>query len=139
MTLTFILIAGLAVWFIILWSLVISLMSMLSGWRSLSRMYPAPVPGDSGQKRIFSMCSIRLGFISYNNIAYITFTDTGIILKVMKIFSIMHRPIFIPYAKITGAAKGKTFFTYTGFNLDGRKIYVYSRAGEELFSRLSSQ
>lgn len=137
MTITFIIIAGLIIWFVVLWTLVMSLMSIISGWRKLSLLYPAPQTVNDDSSLRFSMCSLRMGFISYNSIADITFTHSGIVFKVMKIFSFMHKPIFIPYEKISDVENGRKFFTFTSFRLGGKKIHFYGRPGEELYSRFT--
>jgi hypothetical protein len=137
MTLTLILIIGLAIWFVFLWTLVMTLLSLISGWRRFSLLYPAPVTAGDNTSLKFSMCSIRVGLISYNNIADVIFSHSGIVLKVMKIFSFMHKPIFIPYEKITDVMQGRKFFIYTSFKVDGKKIFFYGKPGEELYSRMS--
>jgi len=111
MTITFIIIAGMIIWFIILWTLVISILSIISGWRKLSILYPDPLMPEDESSVKFSMCSLKLGFISYNSIVHITFTGYGIILRVMKIFSFMHKPIYISLMKKSPVWKKAEYFS----------------------------
>lgn len=136
MALTLIIITAFIIWFIILWTLIVSMLSMISGWKKLSSLYPADSSVCNGYCTTFRFSSIRLGLISYNNIAAVILTETGIILRMIKIFSFMHRPIFIPYEKITDIDNGGLFITRTGFRVSGKKILIYGKAGNVLFSRL---
>jgi hypothetical protein len=136
MTLTFIIITGFILWFTLLWIFVLSIMSVIGGWKKLSRLYPPPLSHASGSAVKFSMCSAGLGFVRYRNIVNITFTQTGIIMEVIKIFSFMHRPVFLPYEKMKEAQKGKFFSTYIKFMIEDKKITIYGKAGDELFSRI---
>jgi len=86
----------------------------------------------------YSFSSIKMGIVSYRSCINISFTGNGIILEAMKIFSIRHKPLFIPYNKIQGAQKGKAFSTYITFTIENKKITIFGKAGEKLFSRLSS-
>ena len=78
-----------------------------------------------------------MGLFNYNSCVTVSFTDKGIILEVMKIFSFMHKPVFIPYNKINGAERKKFLSLYTEFIIEDKTIAIFGRAGEELFSRLN--
>jgi len=139
MKLTLIIIAAFVIWFSSIWIAVLSLLSIIGGWKTLSRIYPLSLNGRESNTVKYSMSSMRMGFVNYRSCVTISFTGTGIILETMKIFSIMHKPIFIPYTKISGIKKGKLFFsTYTSFIVENKKIVIYGKAGDELFSRLST-
>ncbi len=125
------------VWFAAIWTSVLTLLSLIGGWKKLSNRYPVTLSAGSSQGERFTMASARFGFVNYRSCVNITFTETGIIFSLMKIFSIMHRPIFIPYVKISGVERGKLFLPFTRFTVDGKKISVYSDAGERLFQRLT--
>lgn len=138
MMLTAVIIAAFIVWFSSLWVAVLSLLSFIGGWKKLSRLYPLKSSDKNNTARKYSWSSIKMGFVNYRSCINISFTGTGIILETIKIFSIMHQPLFIPYNKITDLQKGKFFITFTSFILGEKKITIYGKAGEEIFSRLSS-
>lgn len=121
------------VWFGAVWTSVLTLLSLIGGWRKLSLTYPASLSAVTRDGERFPYVSARFGFINYRSCVSITFTETGILFTVMKLFSIMHSPIHIPYSKISGIEKGKLFLTYTGFSVDGKKILLYGEAGERLY------
>jgi hypothetical protein len=139
MKLTLLIIAAFIIWFSSLWVAVLSILSFIGGWNSLSRLYPL-APSEKNNAAVkYSMSSMRLGFVNYRSCAGISFTGTGVIFEMMKIFSIMHKPLFIPYSAISEAEKGKFFTTYTKCRVENKKIIIYGKAGDELFSRLQSR
>jgi len=125
------------IWFSSLWISIMTLLSFIGGWKKLSRLYPLTLSSAGVSKVKYSMSSMKMGLVNYRSCSVISLTETGIILEIIKLFSISHKPIFIPYGKITGAEKGKYFFsTYTRFTVDDKKIIVYGKPGDELYSRL---
>ena len=139
MTFTLFVITAFIIWLASIWTAILSLISIIGGWKALSVLYP-PDPSQKNDHGVkYSMCSIKLGLITYRYCINIFFTDTGINLDVIKIFRVMHKPVFIPYDRISGAEKGKSLNTYTKFKADGKTIMIYGNAGEELFSRLNPQ
>ncbi len=138
MTLTLTIIAAFIIWFSSLWVAILSLLSFVGGWNRLSRLYPLKSTDNIGHPERFSMSSMKMGFVNYRSCLNISFTETGLIIEAMKIFSIMHKPLFIPYNKISGTQSGKFFFTtYTAFTVEGKKIALYGKAGEVLLTRIS--
>ena len=115
MMLTAVIIAAFIVWFSSLWVAVLSLLSFIGGWKKLSRLYPLKSSDKNNTAQKYSMSSLKMGFVNYRSCVNISFTETGIILETIKIFSVMHPPLFIPYYKITDAQRGKFFITFTSF------------------------
>ena len=97
MTLTLLIICAFIVWFSSIWVAVLSLLSFIGGWKKLSRLYPATSNGINAVSTKFTMSSIKMGFVNYRSCVHIISPKTGFYLKSMKIFSIMHKPLFIPY------------------------------------------
>ena len=138
MMLTLIIVCAFIIWFSSVWIAVLSLMSFIGGWNTLSRLYPPAISEKNNISAKYPFSSIKMGIVSYRSCINISFTGNGIILEAMKIFSIGHKPVFIPYNKIQGAQKGKAFSTYITFTIENKKITIFGKAGEKLFSRLSS-
>lgn len=139
MMLTLVIITAFIIWFSSIWIAVLSLMSFIGGWKKLSRIYPSASSYIKNNDVKYHMSSMKMGFVNYRLCINITFTGTGILIETLKIFSVMHRPIFIPYNKISDVQTGKVFSTYTAFTVEDKKITIYGKAGEELSSRLSSR
>ena len=139
MMLTLLIICAFIIWFSSIWIAVLSLLSFIGGWKKLSRLYPASSSDINAGSKKYKMSSIKMGFASYRSCVHIGFTERGISLEVMKIFSIMHKPLFIPFDKISEVQKGKFIIDYTSFKVDGKKITFYGKAGDELFSRISAR
>lgn len=136
MMLTLLIISAFIVWFSSLWVGVLSLLSLIGGWKKQSRIYPLKSTDKADNAVRYSMSSLKMGFVNYRSCVNISFTETGIILETIKIFSIMHPPLFIPYYKISDAQQGKFFITYTSFRIGDKKITIYGKPGDEIFSRL---
>ena len=140
MKFTLFIIAAFIIWFSSIWVAVLSLLSFIGGWKTLSRLYPLTFASEGHNAVKYSMSSIKMGFVNYRSCVNVFFTETGIIFKIMKIFSVMHKPLFIPYDKISEAQQGKLFIsTYTSFIIENKKITIYGKAGDELFLRLKSR
>jgi hypothetical protein len=139
MRFTLLIIAAFIIWFSSLWVAILSILSFIGGWNALSRLYPLSASERNNAAVKYSLCSMKLGFVNYRSCANISFTETGVILEMMKIFTIMHKPLFIPYSRISGAEKGKFFTTYTQCSVENKKIVIYGKAGDELFARLQSR
>ncbi len=138
MKLTIIVISAFIIWFFAVWTSVVALISIIGGWKTLSVLYPADRELKNDSEKKFSFCSIRLGMVGYRSCINIYFFNDGIMFEVMKIFRVMHKPVFIPYNRITGIKKGKFITSYIEFSVDQKKVIIYGKAGAELFSRLDS-
>jgi len=136
MKLTLVIIAAFIIWFCSVWVAVLSLLSIIGGWKTLGRLYPLTFTEMKNRALKYSMSSVRVGFVNYNYTVNIYFAEAAIILETIKIFSVMHKPLIIPYNRITGVERGKVFSTFTKFIVDDKKIIIYGKAGDELYSRL---
>ncbi len=138
MPLTLLIIAAFIIWFSSLWVAVLSLLSIIGGWNKLSRLYPLKLTDKTGHPEKYSMSSMKMGFANYRSCMNISFTETGFIIEAVKIFSVMHKPLFIPYNKISNIQSGKIFFTtYISFTIEDKKIAIFGKAGEVLSTKLS--
>lgn len=139
MTFTLLIITAFIVWFSSVWIAVLSLLSFIGGWKSLSVLHPITLSDKDESTVRYSMSSIKMGFINYRSCVFISLTKTGIILEMLKIFSTMHKPVFIPYSRMSDIQQVKALPACTSITVDDKKVLVYGKAGEELFSRLSSR
>ncbi len=73
------------------WSL-----SKTSGWQKLAEVYPARTP-PSGQK--FNTYG-AVGKVRYKGCLYVFVSHDGLYISVMLLFSIGHKPLFIPWSAI---------------------------------------
>ena len=138
MKFTIFIIMAFIVWFSSIWVAVLSLLSFIGGWKYLARFYPLKSTDKESSASKFFMCSIKMGYISYRSCINISLTQSGMIIETLKIFSMMHKPLFIPFSKISEVQNGKSILTCTEFKIDDKKIVIYGKAGEELFSKIQS-
>lgn len=138
MKLTIIIVAAFIVWFSSLWIAVLSVLSIVGGWKKLSGIFPLSPYNRTDTVVKYSMSSIKIGLINYNSCALVSFTESGIIIEMIKIFSVMHKPLFIPYERMSGARRGKVFFSmYTSFTVENKTIMIFGKPGDELCERLN--
>lgn len=127
--------AAFAVFFVFLWSNILTLLSFVSGWRRLSIDSPAPgtaVPGEV----TYSFQSMRLGFVNYNSCVRARFTDPGIIFSTIRPFTFMHSPFIVRYEKISGVKTGKFFLPFIEFTAEGKKFRISGKSALELERRI---
>lgn len=122
---------GILLRFGLLWCSVLSLLSFAGGWRRLSLKYPAPEnPPAAGKEYRFQ--SVRLRLVNYSLCMTVITTDTGVMLKVMKLFSFMHRPMFIPYPEMKEPSFGRFVTDYVVFRADSVRVEIYGSSAEEI-------
>lgn len=126
------------IWFASLWVSILSLLSFIGGWNKLSRIFPVSLPDRETATVKYSMSSLKIGLVSYRYCTAITFTGTGIILEMPKIFSIMHKPLLIPYNRISDVRKRENFSASTEFTAGEKKILIYGKAGEKFYSEAAT-
>ena len=118
-----------------MWMLVLSLISVLGGWRSLAEKYPLSGIAAGKVLKSFSFCSLRLNlFATYSKTLRITIHEGGIVLSPIFIYKFMHKPIFIPWEHIEGVEKKHAFFSYRyKLQVNMRELQFYGNAGEEIY------
>lgn len=82
--------------FPILWTLVLGLISAITGWRRLATLYPAP-PGDpEGTRWRFRTAGFR-NASHYSGCLHFTATQGGLHMKLFLPFRPFHPPLLIPW------------------------------------------
>ncbi|HPS58338.1 MAG TPA: hypothetical protein PK514_09545 [Spirochaetota bacterium] len=127
--------AAFAAFFIFIWGNVLALLSLISGWRKLGILSPAPGTKDPGAVT-YSFQSMRLGFVNYNRCARTCFTGAGVIFSTVWPFTFMHSPFIIRYEKISGIKKGNFFGPYIEFTAEDKKIRLAGKSALELEKRI---
>jgi len=122
-----------ALYFVGLWIVIMLLLSLLSGWRSLAGQFRASTPPDGDRFR-FTSGSIGFWFfpVSYSNCLTVTVGHGGIHLAMFLPFRLFHPPLFIPWAMIeTAVGKRFLFYRYTRIRIRGHwpRLTIHGRAG----------
>ena len=81
------------------WCLVVSLISLMSGWRALSGRFRAQQP-FMGQKWSWQYARMR-GSARYNGCLTLGSDSMGLFMDVMRLFRPGHPALFIPWTEIT--------------------------------------
>jgi hypothetical protein len=120
--------------FIGLWLAVTFLLSYVSGWATLARHYRAARPYTGHFERIRSSQMGPLGpFGGARNAVYVGVDPAGLHLRMMILFRVNCRDLFIPWTEIT-VSRGKSFFmNFVEFHFrQAPKIglRIYGKAGE---------
>jgi hypothetical protein len=82
--------------FPVLWYFVGLKLSRIGGWQKLAEVYPARTP-PSGQK--FNTYG-AVGKVRYKGCLYVFVSRDGLFVSVMALFSIGHKPLFLPWSVI---------------------------------------
>jgi len=94
--------------FVVFWCGISLLISFMSGWRELSRIYPATVSPE-GKRFWFQSASMRRG-TNYGNCLIVWVNPNGIYLSVLFLFRIGHPPLFIPWPDVSMRERVFLFF-----------------------------
>ncbi len=92
--------------FIIFWVAICMLLSIISGWSSLSKNYRANI-SFNGKKLRMKSATMRWG-TNYGGCLTIGANSEGLFLAIFPIFRINHPPLFIPWKDIS-TENGKQF------------------------------
>lgn len=91
-------IIGALVAFLLFWSLVVTLVSRLSGWQRLATDYEAV---DEPSGTTFGWQSLRFGsFSNYSRVINITPSSEGLHLQPILMYRMGHKPLLIPWDAI---------------------------------------
>jgi len=123
--------------FIAFWAGASCLISVLGGWFWLAKRFPARE--NMGQTlQNFTWKSLNLNYITgYGSCVNFKIAERGIILKTSLLFSILHNPIFIPWASISNLTFKKGLFKRTIIRVGKSRLVVYGKvanAVDEIFS-----
>jgi hypothetical protein len=88
-------IAGFPIYFVLLWSSVVFMLSRLGGWHALATNFPSAAE-PQGQK--FRTTSARIGWTNYNNCLIAIVADNGLFLHPWLPFRMFHPPLLIPWS-----------------------------------------
>lgn len=121
---------GVFAFFAGLWCAVLSILSLVGGWNRLSKKFPAPEHMLSTGKE-FTFQSARFRVVNYSLCAKVRIHDEGIVLSVIKLFSFMHRPLFIPYTEMKEPSTGRFVTEYIIFRVDNIRVEIYGSSAEE--------
>ena len=109
------------VFFVVLWSFVCLVLSVIGGWSRLTKHYRATLaPEGKDHRFVFGM----VGMASYRGTLNVRTAPQGLYLTVMPIFQIGHPPLFIPWSHIH--AKGSTWLGLSRFDIGQPKIATLS-------------
>lgn len=114
--------------FVLFWMAITALIAVAGGWHSLAKAHP--VPGHLYEKGVrYSFQSLSLGlFTNYNSSVHVTVYSTGIMIKPLFIFSLLHKPIFIDYDAMDTSVSGRFILPYVSFVFDGKKIRIMGKS-----------
>jgi hypothetical protein len=122
-------------YFLCLWMLVGALISVVSGWFSLARVYRTRVPFDGAKWR---MQSGQMRYImGYNNVLTIGASPQGLYLASMFLFRFMHPPLLIPWSEVKVQRKKGWVFEYVTFTL-GHELAIPLRIRGKLGQNLQA-
>jgi hypothetical protein len=96
-----------AILFPIFWSLVIGLISVLSGWQRLAQRYRATLP-PWGKK--WSWQYGMIGWAGYNGVLILTANSEGLFMETLWLFGFGHPRLFIPWHEFREAKVQSYFF-----------------------------
>ena len=126
MTFILLIITAFIVWFSSVWIAVLTLLSFIGGWKNLSVLHPVTLSDKDESAATYPMSSIKMGTVNYRSCVFISFTKTGIVLEMLKIFTTMHKPVFIPYSRMSDIQSKPA---QTMFTVDNKKVIIYGKAG----------
>jgi len=93
-----------------LWIGVLYIISFLSGWQSLARVYPM-LHTLSGERFRFESASMRAG-MGYGNCLTMEANAQGLRISTLFLFRIGHRSLFIPWEDIAAELDSFLWFKY---------------------------
>lgn len=120
-------ILGAITFFILLWAGIIYTISYASGWQKLAESYSTTYTPTRTKS---CSCLFRKSS-SYNGVVQYASTSEGLYLKTISLFSIGHKPLFIPWSAIENYESGSLSTPYkhsfvfykSKFSIKGISIY----------------
>jgi hypothetical protein len=96
------------------WASTLFLQSSWSGWRTLSRAYPAK---DRVEGRVYTWRSARMGLVFYRYCLRFVAGPDGLEVAVHLPFRPGHPPLFIPWRDLSAHATEEWFMGFVAFRL----------------------
>ena len=124
-----------ALYFIGLWVLVSTFISLIGGWFSLAKLYRTRVPFEGVKFRLWT-CQMRWR-THYSNVITTGANQEGLYLTTMFLFRFKHPPLFIPWTEIRVQRTKGWLFEYVTFAL-GRELAIPLRIGRKPAERLKT-
>lgn len=93
--------------FPIFWSLIIGLISVISGWQRLAQRYRATLP-PSG--KVWRWQYGMIGWAGYNGVLTLTANNQGLFMETLWLFGFGHPRLFIPWQEFREAKVNHYFF-----------------------------
>ena len=90
--------------FVVMWSLVSYLLSVIGGWSRLAEDYRSERPIE-GRRWRFQSASMRFS-TAYSNVLTIGASEAGLSLSVLFLFRLGHPPLFIPWSDLRKVGDG---------------------------------
>jgi hypothetical protein len=117
--------------FPLIWCGVVLIISHASGWQSIAKTYATPsIPVKTND------CSGSIGGSRYSFTLEYAATHEGLYLKTIQLFSIGHKPLFIPWTAMQGYQSGNFYFIYRSkFSVNGTTFYL----NEDVKSNVTSK
>jgi hypothetical protein len=97
--------------FLVSWIVIVKIISKVSGWQELSEKYPSRTPFN-GKKYNFQSARMKRG-MNMNNCLTVGANHVGLYLSMFLLFSLGHKPIFIPWSEINATTEKGRFMNYT--------------------------
>ncbi|WP_298362311.1 hypothetical protein [Runella sp.] len=101
-------VAGFSLFFPLLWSGIIYLISYVSGWQFLAAHYKTEPLTDGFHRGVYG----RIGVANYNGVLRVAFTEKGMYLHVMPLFKIGHPPLLLPWSQLKEWKESHSFFQH---------------------------
>lgn len=121
------------IYFVSLWLLVGAMISLISGWFSLAKLYRTRVAFNGVKWR---MQSGQMRWLTnYNNVLTLGVGPQGLYLATTFLFRFMHPPLLIPWNEIKVHKSKGWFFEYVTLTI-GHQLAIPLRIREKLAAKL---
>lgn len=123
--------------FPVLWLFLTGVISFIGGWYFLAKAHPAS-ERLMEQGREFGFQSVYIGLLGgYRSCVSVTVLDGGILLRTFILYRFMHRPIFLPWDRMTDHREANILFVKRiSFMVGGKKIAISGRSVEEIWKKV---
>ncbi len=108
--------------------------SFISGWIRIGSLHPAHSIGEQEFVECNSQ-TVLMGYMEYASVN-VKFTGSGIILTMPRVLSFMHKPMIIPYDKISEAKKIDSYPYGVEFKFENVRMQMEGEAAAELVKRV---
>jgi len=121
------------IYFLFLWFLVATIISLVGGWFALAKLYRTRATFNGAKRR---MQSGRMGWLAnYNNVLTIGVSQQGLYLASIFLFRFMHPPLLVPWNEIKVRRSTGWVFEYVTLTM-GRDLAIPLRIRGKLAAKL---